>query len=392
MDRRSFLRGSSVLTASSLLSGCARKATGPLMDAAAFAPLNLPASTRCLPPVRVSEDRVIRTVVGLRPHRASGFRVEREPLGDTVVIHNYGHSGGGITLSWGTAKIATDMGLAGYVGRVAVLGSGVIGLTTARMAQDAGYAVTIYTKALPPETTSNIAGGQWGPSSVYSKPPSELSQTFSDQYIFACKYAYERFQILTRPKYGVRWMRNYIISRKPFPANFGKPNPLQTLPIEHATDALMPELKVLDENDNPFKIGHTAQFDGMMIEPPMFLDALTEDFRIAGGKLVVGELKTPAEVQALPEKLVFNCTGLGAKALFDDKELTPARGQLTFLVPQPEVTYAAMFEDLYMFSRRDGILLGGTYDEGNWSLAPDMKTVQEKVKKHADLFASVKAC
>jgi D-amino-acid oxidase len=190
----------------------------------------------------------------------------------------------------------------------------------------------------------------------------------------------------------VRWMRNYLINRKPFPANFGKPNPLQTLPIEHATDALMPELKVLEEKDNPFKIGHTAQFDGMMIEPPMFLDALTEDFRIAGGKLVVGELKTPAEVQALPEKLVLNCTGLGAKALFDDKELTPARGQLTFLVPQPEVTYAAMFEDLYMFSRRDGILLGGTYDEGNWSLAPDLQTVQQKVKKHAELFASVKAC
>jgi glycine/D-amino acid oxidase-like deaminating enzyme len=362
------------------------------MDAAAFAPLNLPASTRCLPPVRVSEDRIIRTVVGLRPHRASGFRVEREQVGDTAVIHNYGHSGGGITLSWGTAKIATDMGLAGYVGRVAVLGSGVIGLTTARMAQDAGYAVAIYTKALPPETTSNIAGGQWGPSSVYSKPPSELSQTFSDQYIFACKYAYERFQILTQPKYGVRWMRNYLINRKPFPAGFGKPNPQQTFPIEHATDALMPELKVLDEKDNPFNNLHTAQFDGMMIEPPMFLDALTEDFRIAGGKLVVGELKTPAEVQALTEKLVFNCTGLGAKALFDDKELTPARGQLTFLVPQPEVTYAAMFEDLYMFSRRDGILLGGTYDEGNWSLAPDMKTVQEKVKKHAELFASVRAC
>jgi len=51
-----------------------------------------------------------------------------------------------------------------------------------------------------------------------------------------------------------------------------------------------------------------------------------------------------------------------------------------------------MFEDLYMFSRRNGILLGGTYDEGNWSLTPDLKTVQEKVKKHAELFASVRSC
>jgi len=355
-----------------------------------MAPVNLPDSACHLPPVKVSEDRVIRTVVGLRPHRASGFRVEREQLGETAVVHNYGHSGGGITLSWGTSKLAVDMGLPGYVGRVAVLGSGVIGLTTARLAQDAGYAVTIYTKALPPDTTSNIAGGQWGPSSVYGDPH-KVSETFTDQYIFACKYAYERFQILTEPKYGVRWMRNYLVKKKPFPASLTTVNP-DAPRIEHATNRLMPEVKLLSEKENPWRGMYAAQFDGMMIEPPMFLDALTEDFRIAGGKLVVVEMKTPAEVQALPEKLVFNCTGLGAKALFGDAELTPARGQLTFLLPQPEVTYTTGFEDTYMFSRRDGVLLGGTYDEGNWSLEVDEATVQAKLKKHAELFAAMKGC
>jgi len=360
------------------------------MDVAAFAPVDLPVSACRLPPVKVSEDRVIRTVVGLRPHRNSGFRVEREQLGDTAVVHNYGHSGGGITLSWGTSKLAVDMGLPGYTGRVAVLGSGVIGLTTARLAQDAGYAVTIYTKALPPNTTSNIAGGQWGPSSVYGDPR-KVTETFTDQYIFACKYAYERFQILTQPKYGVRWMRNYIVSKKPFPASMTTVNP-DGPRIEHATQKLMPEVKLLSENENPWRGMHALQFDGMMIEPPMFLDALTEDFRIAGGKLVVVEMKTPAEVQALPEKLVFNCTGLGAKALFGDAELTPARGQLTFLLPQPEVTYTTGFEDTYMFSRRDGVLLGGTYDEGNWSLEVDEKTVAEKIAKHKELVAAMKGC
>ena len=389
MDRRNFVRGGSVLAASSLMAGCARRA-GVSLDAAAMAPVNLPDSACHLPPVKVSEDRVIRTVVGLRPHRASGFRVEREQLGETAVVHNYGHSGGGITLSWGTSKLAVDMGLPGYVGRVAVLGSGVIGLTTARLAQDAGYAVTIYTKALPPDTTSNIAGGQWGPSSVYGDPH-KVSETFTDQYIFACKYAYERFQILTEPKYGVRWMRNYLVKKKPFPASLTTVNP-DAPRIEHATNRLMPEVKLLSEKENPWRGMYAAQFDGMMIEPPMFLDALTEDFRIAGGKLVVVEMKTPAEVQALPEKLVFNCTGLGAKALFGDAELTPARGQLTFLLPQPEVTYTTGFEDTYMFSRRDGVLLGGTYDEGNWSLEVDEATVQAKLKKHAELFAAMKGC
>jgi glycine/D-amino acid oxidase-like deaminating enzyme len=38
-----------------------------------------------------------------------------------------------------------------------------MGLTTARLVQEAGFPVTIYTAALPPDTTSNIAGGQMEP-------------------------------------------------------------------------------------------------------------------------------------------------------------------------------------------------------------------------------------
>jgi D-amino-acid oxidase len=40
--------------------------------------------------------------VGLRPFRQDNVRVEREP--GTCVIHNYGHGGSGVTLSWGCAQ------------------------------------------------------------------------------------------------------------------------------------------------------------------------------------------------------------------------------------------------------------------------------------------------
>ncbi len=390
MNRRHFLRTANLAAASLALSGCSKKTTAifnPAMNPAALAPLNLPESACHLPPVHVSEDRVIRSVVGLRPHRPSGFRVEREQVGDTVVVHNYGHGGGGITLSWGTAKLATDLGLKGHRGAVAVLGCGVVGLTTARMAQDAGFAVTIYTKAMPPDTTSNIAGGQWYPAMVYDDA-TKVTESFTDQYLAAAKYAYERYQIMTDPRFGVRWMRNYSISRTPMPPHTQEERPR----IVSGLDALLPEHHALKQEENPFGIGYASQYDGMIMEPPLLLNALISDFRIAGGKVVVRELKSPAEVQALPEKLVFNCTGLGAKALFDDKELIPVRGQLTFLLPQPEVTYAALFEDIYMFSRRDGILLGGTHQAGNWSLDVDQTTVKEKLAAHAELFQSMRAC
>jgi len=56
---------------------------------------------------RLGEAVVIETITGLRPGRPS-VRVEAEPLGRArgraVCIHNYGHSGNGVTLSWGCAR------------------------------------------------------------------------------------------------------------------------------------------------------------------------------------------------------------------------------------------------------------------------------------------------
>ena len=95
-------------------------------------------------------------------------------------------------------------------------------------------------------------------------------------------------------------------------------------------------------------------------------------------------------VLALREPAVVNCTGLGAKALFNDAELTPVKGQLSFLIPQPEVDYCTVGPGgLYMFPRRDGILLGGTHEEGNWDLEPDAAQTERIVNGHAELFGGM---
>jgi D-amino-acid oxidase len=45
--------------------------------------------------------------VGLRPFRQGGVRLERQP--GTRLIHNYGHGGSGVTLSWGCALEVADL-------------------------------------------------------------------------------------------------------------------------------------------------------------------------------------------------------------------------------------------------------------------------------------------
>lgn len=52
---------------------------------------------------RFADAEVIANLVGLRPSRAEGIRLEAEQLAGRTVIHNYGHGGSGVTVSWGCA-------------------------------------------------------------------------------------------------------------------------------------------------------------------------------------------------------------------------------------------------------------------------------------------------
>ena len=108
---------------------------------------------------------------------------------------------------------------------------------------------------------------------------------------------------------------------------------------------------------------------------------MMQDFRIAGGKVVVRELHTPQEVASLPEKLVFNCIGLGAKELFNDAEL-PIKGQLTFLLPQPEVEYSVVYGEASNVPPPGWHSAGRHHDQGDWSLNVDNQVRDRIVAEH----------
>jgi D-amino-acid oxidase len=343
LDRRTFVAGSAAL-----LSGCATVGARPRSFA----------NCTPLPPVRVDASRVIRTVAGLRPYRRSGFVVRAEALGDKRLVHNYGHGGAGITMSWGSSKLAIELGLPGHSGPVAVLGSGVMGLSTARLVQEAGYPVTIYTAALPPDTTSNIAGGQFHPFGLFKEDA--VTPEWKVQFIRALDYSWRRFQIMVGDDYGIRWLPTYVESGTP------EARLLDTFP---------PINRVLSPAEYPFPLDSARRYDTMYVETGRYLRQMVRDVEIADGKIEVRRFATPADITALPEKLVFNCTGLGSRELFGDTELVPARGQLAILLPQPEVRYAYTGGAGYMFPRPDGIILGGTFELDEWSTVPDPKTI-----------------
>jgi D-amino-acid oxidase len=370
IDRRSFLLRSS-MTAGAFLVGSRALST--------HLPVATAAEKRRFAPVKVSRDRLIRTVVGLRPYRPEGFLVKAERLGEKLIVHNYGHGGAGMTLSWGTSQLAVEQAReAGQQARFAILGSGVMGLSTARLLQRQGGMVTIYARDLPPETTSNVAGALWLPTSLYNQQ--RASPQFLEQFKRASRISNRAFQLLIGNEYGVRWIETFELQREPEP-----------LGHEMAGgNELYPATEIHRDAKQYFGFPFVKQYSTMLIEPSVYLNTLLRDFYIAGGKIVVKEFRSREEITALSEPVIFNCTGLGAHMLFSDETLIPMRGQLEVLLPQPEVDYCYLSESSYMFPRRDGIILGGTFERNRWQLEADAKQVTDILEANADIMKGLR--
>lgn len=65
------------------------------------------------------------------------------------------------------------------------------------------------------------------------------------------------------------------------------------------------------------------------------------------------------------------------------------RGQLELLLPQPEIDYCYLSSG-YMFPRSDGIILGGTWDHDDWSLAPNPEQANSILESHIEIMKALK--
>lgn len=386
MNRRRFLHLGGLAALAFAAEGCAPKTSATTQLTARRPPLRLPV-------VDVAWDRVIRTTIGLRPHRPSGFVLKADRFGAKLLVHNFGHGGSGMSLSWGTGSMAADMALPHAERRAAVLGSGVVGLTAARELQRRGFEVTIYAATVPPDTTSNMSLAGFTPTSGLVDTDRRTDE-WDAQFRQAVEIAYRRLQLLAGPKYGISWIMNYTpTDNGPGPGQGGGGNQSARGPLMPAS---IPNPRViLERGEHPFPTRYAVERQEMRIEPSIYLDALMDDFLLWGGKVVIRKFDTPNDVAALGENVIINCTGLGSKALFNDPELMPLKGQLTVLMPQSEITYStsggarppapgAGF--IHMMPRTDGIVLGGTSLRDDWTLTVDESQRQRIVDTHIELF------
>jgi D-amino-acid oxidase len=310
-------------------------------------------------------------IAGVRPYRKGSYRLDAETISGKFIVHNYGHGGAGITLSWGCAAKVRDIVKTHLVTShdrdVAVLGAGVMGLTAATLLLDLGLNVTIYSDRKVSETTSSRAGGQWAVSVVeFSGKEQELSEIVKTAYTMFKNSIGQGFGVSERPNYTATPSHNLEVVLQLAPGLIPKPVPLARMPFE----------------------GHTKpgfEYQTLLIEPPILLPKLEADLKVRGVTVTSKKFTGRSDVTSLTQNIIINCTGLGAMTLWSDPKMVPIKGQLAMLPPQLNLQYL-YGQNGYMFPRMDHVVIGGTFERGVNNETTDKAVCQDLVRHIASLF------
>ncbi len=385
MNRRQFV---ATAGASGLLTAC----SPATRRTAVQTPAAPQSEVSALPPIRAELDRMFRITVCLRPFRAAGPRLDVEKAGDKVVVHNYGHGGSGWSLSWGSGAVAVEKAMAAGERNIAVIGCGAIGLTSAIMAQRAGAKVTIYAKERPPDVRSMRATGSWTPDSriaLADSAPADFGALW-EKMARTSWHMYGSFLgIAGNP---VEWLDHYYLSDdEPARPRVAEPAipPLSFARYASRIADLRPQSHELTRH--PFPTKYARRGANLTFNIAAYARQLLNDFLVEGGRIERREFQSPNDLQSLPEKVIINAPGYGARAMWKDESVVPVRGQINWLIPQPEAHYGIFYRGVEILARRDGIVVqnGGIgmmegYNDTNET--PDRAVAEESVGIVAELF------
>jgi FAD dependent oxidoreductase len=392
MRRREFLKNAGIgLAASSpalALAPSQAAATPPAPTAPACTPPG-PGYIGPLPLVRATPERIIAITVCTRPFRATGPRIEAEKMGRKTIVHNYGHGGTGWSLSWGSSTLALRHVLATRQREIAVIGCGALGLTSALLAQRAGLKVRIYAKDRPPDVRSTFATGNWSPNSRFCTAEGATPEV-ADRWEEMARISFRAYQfMLGLPGNPIEWRDGYSLppdeGAPVYPNHDGEP---EYPNLESRIRDLGPHMEALGPGTHPFPYPVVGRYTSLIFNISALTHLLMSDFLLAGGVIETREFEKPGDLMKLREKTIVNCTGYGARALFGDESVTPVRGQIVRLIPQPEVNYGLQYTNFYMLPRRDALILQSQAqgDFGSTDIAPDRVAAEQTVQTLAEIM------
>ncbi|WP_432836026.1 FAD-dependent oxidoreductase [Dactylosporangium sp. CA-092794] len=239
---------------------------------------------------------------------------------------------------------------------VIVLGAGVIGLTSAVRLLESGARVRVLTADDPTRTVSRLAAAVWYPTHTDADPRvlAWAKRTYDELMTQADDgvpgTARRPTRMLLRAPAGTPWWSSAVPGFAAHPGEW--------------------------------------RFTVPSVEMEVYLQWLAERVQHLGGTLARGRVDRLADLAGQAGTLV-NATGLAARALADDPAVFPARGQIV-IVANPGLVTSIRDEDhpdgmTYIHPRSRDVVLGGTFQPGDWNETPDPATTEAILRRCADL-------
>jgi D-amino-acid oxidase len=245
--------------------------------------------------------------------------------------------------------------------QIAVIGAGVIGLTTGIRLLESGADVVIFARDISEKMASRAAPALWDP---YKSGPEAA-------VLHWAKYSLGIFQGFNAA-IGVQ----LIDLLELYHEDLGLPLWTKILTSYRELDA---------EEMPPFFVrGFTTQT--YLIDTSIYVDYLKKRFEKLGGKIYQKEFSNLTAVDPQFDTII-NCSGIGSFDLVPDKESFPIRGQYLLVEKVPEltkITLATIDNDNYILivPRAHDCYIGGTTVEGDWNTAVDI-ALSEKLLTRA---------
>lgn len=246
---------------------------------------------------------------------------------------------------------------------VTVVGSGITGLTSAIRLQEKNFRVRIIAREGYDKTLSSKVGAIWFPFEV--RPAKKANRWAA--------MAYTRYEQEQQPDNGISFI--------PFLTAYNAGS-------NTAWTQLLPEGKVRKATASELPGGMDMAYISIvpLAEPPKYLPHLFERFLKNGGEFEERTVSSLHEMASL-NTLVVNCTGLGAKALCNDKDLHPMRGQIlrSRKMNLPSCANSTNKGALsYVITRSEDCIIGGTDYEHDWNTnieKSDTRLILERFEK-----------
>ena len=311
-------------------------------------------------------------LVGIRPHREGGvcLKLDDELIpsrhGSKFLIHNYGHGGAGITLSFGCASVVAD-----HVGTlkreirrpsIAVIGCGVVGLTVAAELRRRwrNLRITIYAKDLDVRrTTSFVAAGQFEPSGICEEYESEEERNILADYLRRSRDRIIELHKSSRwHTYGIALRRDYTLDH--WNRAYDECTPHDVVPQYRSGTLPFDKLNTIGR-----------EYRTWLINPTILLPQLFVELKRSAVRFRKRQFASKDDFAALRENIIINCTGYGAKALMNDDDIVAKRGHLVVLrrtLPKQFYFFSGGCGNrriMYVFCRHRDIVVGGTVETGN---------------------------